>query len=166
MTVVDFMPAFLVACPSIEPAWLEHLAFWGDVQQRGVFNDAAVVAHHLVYSVERGELSEFPAVFALLERCLVEGDENVREFATLGVIEGIQNIASHRSFGPMVFYDWLGTKSRVAWDELCVSWQRIAEAKAAGLLEPQSGQAAAMPVDPSEIQDPDLRRIMEQIFRK
>src|SRR5262245_39688685 len=167
MKVADVVPAFLAVCPRIGPAWENHLAFWDGEAERGHYNDVGVVAHHLVDSFQSGDISEFPAVFALLERCLVEGDEQVKELATIGVIEDIQNIASHRSFGPWVFYDWLGPESRAAWDELWVFWQHVAEAKAAGLLEQCSGQpSATQSPDPSQIQDPALRGIVEGLYRK
>src|SRR5262245_49239787 len=126
MKAADIVGAFLAVCPTISSAWSEHLKSWGDEADRGHFNDAAVIAHHLVDSYERGELSEFPAAFVLLERCLTEGDDQARELATIGVIEGVQNIASYRSFGPDVFVRWLGPASRAAWDELMDCWGRIA----------------------------------------
>jgi hypothetical protein len=166
MTTAEAISTFLSVCPTINSAWAEHLKFWGDDPQRGVFNDAAVIAHHLVDSFGRGDESEFPAAFALLERCLLDGDDGVRSFAVIGVIEGIQNIASHRPFGRQVFYPFLGPMSRAAWDELCESWQRVISAKAAGLLEPPVGHAAASSVDPSQVEDPALRRILEQMHRR
>lgn len=166
MSIVDVVPAFLAACPTIGPAWQEYLTFWGDESDRGVFNDAGVVAHHLVASYERGELSEFPAAFAVLETCLAEGDERVRELAMVGVIEDIQNIASHRVFGPSVFRDWLGPLSQAAWDEVVGWWNQLAEIKAAGHLEPRPGQPPSTVVDLDEVQDPALRRMIEQLYRK
>lgn len=166
MNVGDVVPAFLSVCPSIGPAWQQHLEFSSSEAERGHYNDAGVVAHHLVNSFERGDLSEFPAAFALLERCFAEGDEQAKELAAIGIIEDIQNIASHRSFGPWVFYEWLGPESRAAWDELSESWQRVSEAKAAGLLEPRPDQPSAPPPDPSQIEDPALRRMIESLYRR
>jgi hypothetical protein len=166
MTIAEVVPAFLAVCPTIGPAWQEHLAFWGEEPDRGVFNDAAVLAHHLIESFERGEVSEFPAAFAVLERCLAEGDEQVRKLVMVGVIEDIQNIASHREFGPSVFCEWLGPLSRAAWDEVIGWWEQLAEAKAAGLLKPQPGQPPSPVVDPGDVQDPALRRMIEQLYRK
>jgi len=165
MKVADVVPAFIVACPSISPAWQQYLEFWHGEPERGHFNDAGVVAHHLVDSFERGDLSEFPTAFALLERCLGDGDQQAKELAVIGIIEDIQNIASHRPFGPSVFYEWLGPQSRSAWDDLCDSWRRIAEAKAAGLLDSLPDQPSAPPVDSSEIEDPTLRRMIESLYR-
>src|SRR6185295_7464142 len=154
VTVDDVVSALLSACPSIGPAWQEHLAFWGEVSDRGVYNDASVIAHHVVDSFERGDLSELPAVFAVLERCLIEGNDNVQNLVTVGVLEDIQNIASHRPMGPLVFYKWLGPKSQAEWIRLCEFWKQVADAKAAGLLEPRSGESSAPTVAPNDIDDP------------
>jgi len=166
MTIAEVVPAFLAVCPSIGPAWQEHLDFWGDEPDRGNFNDAAVIAHHLVDGFERGETSELPAAFALLERCLTEGDGQVRNLVMVGVIEDVQNVSSHRPFGSDVFLGWLGPESRAAWDEVAGWWEKLAEAKAAGLLEPGPGQPASPVVDPGGVQDPALRRILAQLYRK
>ena len=166
MTDADVVPAFLAVCPAIAPAWQEYLASWGSETNRGHYNDAGVVAQHLVDSYERDELVEFPAVFAALERCFAEGDAEAQNLAAVGVVEGIQNVASHRPFGAEVFLPWLGPASRAAWDELCVFWGQVAAAKAAGLLGPSPGQPAPPVVDPADIQDPALRRMVEQMCRK
>ena len=166
ITVADVVPAFLAVCPTIGPAWQEYLAFWGDESNRGLFNDAAVIAHHLVDSFARGEVSEFPAAFAVLEACLAEANDQVRNLVMEGVIEDIQNIASHRAFGPSVFCRWLGPLSRAAWDEVICWWEQLAEAKAAGLLVRRPGQPPSPVMDPREVQDPALRRMIEELYRK
>ena len=166
MTIADVVPAFLSGCPTIDPAWQEYLESWHGEPERGNFNDIAVVASHLVDCFEQGDVSEYPAVFALLEKCLAEGDELVQNLVTVGLIEDIQNIASHRPFGPQVFYEWLGPLGRAEWNQLCVLWEQVAEAKAAGLLEPRSGDPSPPPIDPSQVEDPALRRILESIYRK
>src|SRR5687768_5587929 len=99
MTVGEIAPAFLAVCPSFSDEWERHLDFWEGEPERGPYNDAGVIARHLVGRFELGDYSEFPAAFELLERCLAEGNEGVREIAIIGLIEGIQNVASHRPFG-------------------------------------------------------------------
>jgi hypothetical protein len=160
VTAAEIIAGFLDVCPGIGPAWREHLECWAGNPERGIFNDAAVIARHIVDSFERGDVSEFPAVFALLERCLAEGDDTARELAVVGIIEDIQNIATHRHFGPRVFCAWLGPESQAAWDELCGFWQGVADSKASGLL------GAGQPVDPSQIKDAALRRELERLLRK
>ncbi|MBI3462797.1 MAG: hypothetical protein HY000_07020 [Planctomycetes bacterium] len=121
MMAADVVPVFLVACPGIRPAWQKHLDAWGS-EPRGDYNDVSVIVDHLVDSFERGDLSEFPAAFAAIERCLVEGDSKAQELVVIGIIEGIQNVASHRPFGRSVFCKWLGPESHAAWNELCRFW--------------------------------------------
>jgi hypothetical protein len=80
----------------------------------------------------------------------------------VGIIEDIQNIASHREFGPSVFCRWLSPLSRAAWDEVIGWWEQLAAAKAAGLLS----QPPSPVVDPADVQDPALRRMIEQLYRQ
>src|SRR4051812_20904580 len=107
MEVSQIVPAFLDACPGLAAPWHEHLAIWRGEADRGEYNDAAVVADYLVNRYEAGDLAEFPAAFATLERCLAEGDEEAIEVTTIGIVEGIQVVSSHRPFGPGAFERWL-----------------------------------------------------------
>lgn len=162
MNVGEVVPLLLDACPTVRDAWQKHLEFWDGQQERGHYNDAAVIAQHIVESFERGDVSEFPATFGHIERCLLEGDEEAVNLVTVGVIEGIQNIASHRPFGSQPFIAWLGPRGRIAWDELCVQWEQVAEAIASGKVEPSP---FPMP-DLDKIENPELRKIVEQMYRQ
>ena len=105
-----------------------------------------------------------PTIIVKANPCSTSPD--AQNLAAVGVIEGIQNVASHRPFGPEVFLGWLGPASRAAWDELCMFWGQVAAAKAAGLLGPSPDQPAPPVVDPADVQDPSLRRVIEQLYRK
>ncbi len=122
MTVDEVVPGFLAVCPGVTPRWERHLEFWEDEPVRGHYNDISVVAHHLVDRFAAGDTSEFPGVFELVERCLAESDEQVQELIVVGLLEGIQNTASHQAFGMAVFEPWLGPRSRAAWEDLCAFW--------------------------------------------
>jgi hypothetical protein len=162
MKVGEVVPLLIDACPTVRAAWQEHLEFWGDQLERGHYNDAAVIAHHLVERFERNDVSEFPATFAVIERCLSEGDQEVVNLVKVGVIEGIQNIASHRPFGSEPFLGWLGPRGRIAWDELCAQWEQLRLALASGKVKPSP---FPMP-DLDKIENPQLRQIVEQMYRK
>jgi hypothetical protein len=45
-------------------------------------------------------------------------------------------------------------------------WGKLAEAKAAGLPKPHPGQSPSPVVDPDDVQDPALRRMIEQLYRE
>jgi hypothetical protein len=121
ITVSQVMPLLLDSCPGFQLAWQEHLAWWKG-EEPGSYNDAAEFARYLVESYERGNTSEFAAAFATVERILNEGDEEARGLATVGVIEGLQTVASH-SCGGDVFVQWLGPTSRVAWAQIEKMWE-------------------------------------------
>jgi hypothetical protein len=123
MIVDEIVPGFLAACPGLASPWQEHLVLCGGDDERGIYVDVSVIAQHLVDRFETQDVSEFPATFALLERCLAEGDSETREVAAIGIIEAIQNIASHRPFGPEAFEPWLLDKTRLAWIQVAAWWR-------------------------------------------
>jgi len=49
-------------------------------------------AWHLIGMLERGETASLPAVFAAVERLHAEGEHYVREAATVGLLEALQNL--------------------------------------------------------------------------
>jgi hypothetical protein len=60
-----------------------------------LYLDLAEFVHYLVYAYENGQLLEIEAGFNLLERLIAEGDSQTEEYAALGIIETLQNFASH-----------------------------------------------------------------------
>ena len=118
---MELVPLLLDACPSAEVAWHDHVEYWKP-EARGHFSDVAVFAHHVVDAFDRGRTEEFPAFFQLLERMIVEGDQEVVDLAVVGLIEDIQNIASHWHFGYRVFEQWLGPKGKQGWAEIEAAW--------------------------------------------
>jgi hypothetical protein len=125
----------------------------------------AEFARHLIGMLERSETATFPAIFLAVERLQVEGEHYVREAAIVGLLEDLQNLNLHEhGTEPEQFRPFLGPESAVAWDELYRFWHRVGVMKAAGLLEPES--APAPQVEPDTIQDPELRRIVQHLYRK
>ncbi len=122
ITKNQVVPLLLEACPSAQPAWQEHLAWW-EGEEAGDFNDVSVFARHIVDSYAKGLTGECDALFTTLERILAEGDDEARSLAAFGVLEDIQTISSHESFGSDAFVVWLGPKSRTAWKYIDALWQ-------------------------------------------
>ena len=116
------VPLLLEASPSARPAWEQHLASWHG-EQAGDVNDVAVFAHHIVDCYAEGATAEYGELFATVERILSEGDDEARSLAAFGLLEDVQTIASHQSFGPDAFVSWLGPKSREAWDQIATLWR-------------------------------------------
>jgi hypothetical protein len=112
----------LESCPGIAPEWEEHLAWWG-CEERGYYNDISVIAHYLVNCVRIGQTDFFPGVFELVEHYITAGDEDTRNLMIVGLLEGIQNVASWETSGYVVFEQWLGPRSQMAWRQLEQLWE-------------------------------------------
>lgn len=119
----EIIPHLLTACPGFQPDWNEHLDWWGDDEQRGLYLDVGAFAQYLVDAYMNGNVECFSAAFAVIEQLIVDGTDDVQGLAIVGILEGIQNIASHQPFGHVVFTPWLGPHSRAAWLELVDFWE-------------------------------------------
>ena len=115
------VPRLLEACPTARPAWNEHVAWWNS-EDRGIYNDVAVFARHVVSSLKCRDTREFDAFFGVLEDLLVTGDPDTRAVAVNGLIEDLQNIASHEPPGYQAFERWLHPTSRRAWADVERLW--------------------------------------------
>ena len=85
--------------------------------------DAGDFASHLVELVKAQRTEELPEVFRVIEQLHVEGDHYVRELATVGYLEDIQNFAGHRGLDPAWFEPYLLSESRRWWRGLNAFWQ-------------------------------------------
>jgi hypothetical protein len=61
-------------------------------------------------------------VSALIERLHREGDQFTREFATIGILEGIQNVWGHSDVSPEEFLAFLQPISAASWHALNQFW--------------------------------------------
>src|SRR5262249_10831500 len=102
----EVMDLLVAACPSFEEPWREYL---GDPSyERGLlYIDLGTFARHLVKLRKAGRTSEFERVFREIERLHTEGDLFVREAATIGLLEGIQNVAGNSDLDPESFRPYL-----------------------------------------------------------
>jgi hypothetical protein len=108
------IPMLLEASPSFQSAVDEEEIFYpllGDF------------ARHLLALYQSGSTAEFPAIAQLIERLHTDGDDFVREAATIGLLEGIQNAWGHAKVDPELFASYLLPVSRRWWDELHAFWR-------------------------------------------
>jgi hypothetical protein len=115
----EAMAVLLEACPSFEEAWHEHVRDYGNDL---LYVAAGDFAAHLLSLFQAKDASSFPAVGAAIERLHVEGSPWVREFVTIGVLEGIQNVWSNATTDPEHFRYFLGQESRKWWEGLNNFW--------------------------------------------
>jgi hypothetical protein len=79
-------------------------------------------ARHLLKLHRAKQTADFPAVAQLIERLHVEGDAFVREAATIGLLEGIQNVWSNDGVNPEEFCPFLLPESLKWWRSLNNFW--------------------------------------------
>lgn len=80
-------------------------------------------ARHLIAMLERGETTLFPQIFWAIELLHLEGDQYVREAATVGLLEDMQNLNLHSKTTPEDFRKYLGPESERWWDKLIRLWE-------------------------------------------
>jgi hypothetical protein len=79
-------------------------------------------ADHLLALYGRNPKGDFPAVIKLIERLHPEGDAYVREAATIGLPEDIQNLWMSHRIDPEEFGRLLLPVGRKGWDSLDAFW--------------------------------------------
>ena len=113
----------LIACPAFQERWNKHRESWRN-EEPGIYNDLGEFAHFIVdQAYPSGDLASVNASFALMEKFLEEGDQEVRDAAGIGFLEDVQNISSWRPFGQAPFIERLGPLSRQAWAEVEEGWR-------------------------------------------
>jgi len=119
---IEVIPLILARCPGFVPMWEKHRALWQG-QEAGIYNDLGEFANFIVDCYTRQEIEPIAAAFGMIEQLLSEGDEEVRAAASIGFLEDVRNSASWQPFGPAVFTQWLGPKSKEAWDQIEATWR-------------------------------------------
>jgi hypothetical protein len=130
ITKEQMFEQMLAACPSFEPVWREFV----EESERHPDQDPLYyivlgdLARHLVERLRSGATQEFPAVFQVVERWHCLGDSYVQEAASIGLLEGIQNITGHEGIDPEGFAQWLLPESKKWWGKLNRLWDGDARA--------------------------------------
>lgn len=135
----------------------------------------AALGSHVVDLFEAGSVKEIHAAFELAEHLIVDGSDEEGRAAVVGFIETVQNVASHRKCGMAAFEHFLGPRSQDAWAELIKVWQgksslgEVVPSETGATLRPRRWQFWRRRDRRSprelldEVQNPELRKIIEQI---
>ncbi len=124
ITKDDMFAPLLAVYPSFQPAWQSFVAESEEHPEEEPLYYIALglLAQHLVERLLAQDSSDFDAVFKIVESWHCAGDAYVREAATIGLLEGLQNHAGHRSMDPDLFVPWLLPESKKWWDKLNTFW--------------------------------------------
>lgn len=113
------------ACPSFRSDWEVHLNQHGNELP---YIAASALAHHLLTLYRAGDTSEFAAVAAVIEKLQCEGTPWVMTFATVGVLEAVQNRWGNAGIDPQLFAVHLGPASLQSWKALNDFWAAATDA--------------------------------------
>lgn len=112
----------LQACPSFVDSWNDLRAEYGPELDELVYVSLGAYARHLVALLQQRRTAEFPNVFRAIEELHVHGDVDVREAATIGLLEGIQNALSHAGADQLGIESLLLPESARWWRSLNKFW--------------------------------------------
>jgi hypothetical protein len=113
------IPLILTACPSFQEEWnkCEHRELL-----YGVMGD---LARHLLALYRKGRTEEFGPLCKAIETFHTDGSLSVQNLATIGILEGIQNVWGNNDEDPEHFYEFLLPESRKWWKKLNDFWQVV-----------------------------------------
>lgn len=124
----EVMELLLKASPSYLKRWEEYIQDnYSDTEERLLYVDLGDFAIHLVDLYKSNKIEEFQDVFWIIEQLHVDGDRFVKEAATIGLLEAIQNVSSNSDLDQDVFLTYLNTESLKWWDQLNNFWVGVTE---------------------------------------
>lgn len=110
------MPLILRACPSFRETWDKS------EDRELLYVVMGDLARHLLTLYRAKQTAEFAPLCEVIERLHLEGDGFVRELATVGILEAIQNVWGHTDTASEEFCEFLLPESRRWWNELNDLW--------------------------------------------
>ncbi len=119
ITAQECMQLVLSEVPGFRDAWQRHLDYW-EGEPAGLCNDMTAFSRYVSDLIAQGNTHDLPAIFNLIEKLMVEGDEQVKDAAATCFIENLLNRASSGAIDARTFAPLLGKESLAyarAWDE-------------------------------------------------
>lgn len=119
----EVISLLLKACPSYQKRWEEHVhSNYEEGEEQLLYIDLANFANHLIELYKANKLDEFVKIFETIELLHTNGDEYVKEAATIGLLEDIQNYALSNNISLDIFVKYLEPESRNWWTNLNDFW--------------------------------------------
>ena len=117
------MPLLLQACPSFTEACEEHRRYW-DNDERLLYVDLGELARHVVQFTHRDAVGELAAVFEVVDRLILEGDDFVQTAIIVGLLEDIQTLAGHAGVDLNAFESYMKPETAYWWQRTRDFWDR------------------------------------------
>ena len=118
------MAPIIAASPSFGPSWQSFVEEWQD-DPSGLpyYLLLADLAGHIAQLIEDGAEAELQSIFQTVERWHINGDPYVREAASVGLLEDLQNSNVVGEDVPAKVVRFLGPESMRWWRKVQAFWE-------------------------------------------
>lgn len=117
------MEMLLISSPSYKNRYDKYIKEnYKPGEERLIYIEVCDFIHHLFDNYLKREVDEFDNIFELIERLHTDGDDPVKELATVGFLEDLQNILLRQNIDLIVFEVYLRPVSRTWWNNLIDFW--------------------------------------------
>ncbi|NMH58702.1 DUF7674 family protein [Alteromonas ponticola] len=116
------MLPILQVADGFKPIWKEFLDDWSDENELPVYLALSDLARYVSTLVENSDEEELRDIFSVVERWHLEGDEFVKEAATVGLLEDLQNTAVVGDGMPQKIEPFLLPQTRLWWHKVSLFW--------------------------------------------
>ena len=119
ITRTEMMDPMLQATPTFEPVWNAFLAEWdGRREPLPIYLVLSDLARHIAKLIEGGSTAELVKVFSVIEMWCDDGDAEVQEAVTVGLLEDLQNTNVVGMGKPKKIEQYLGPQSKREWQKV------------------------------------------------
>jgi len=124
ITPNEMMNILIEASPSFEKEWVEFQEEWKD-EKEGVpyYLVLGDFAHHVKKLYEMNEEYLLRKIFKAVDRLHTDGDAYVKEAATVGFLEALQNSSASQKGGSAVYEKYLLPETEYWWKKLNHFWE-------------------------------------------
>jgi len=119
----EMIPLLVEASPAFAQTWREFQAEWSDEPSPPYYLALADFVRHMSSLLASGEVETLQRVFSVIEKLHLEGSHYVKEAATVGLLEDLQNTNLHSGgTSPQQFERFLLPVSKRYWSKVGEFW--------------------------------------------
>jgi hypothetical protein len=117
------VPLLVEASPTFAETWNQFQVEWAGEQSLPYYLALADFVRHMSHLLASGDEETLRRIFSVIERLHVEGSQSVREAATVGLLEDLQNANLHDAgTSPEQFERFLLPVSARYWRKVEAFW--------------------------------------------
>ena len=120
----EMLNLILKASPSFKPIWEEFLEEWKGENDLPLYLVLGDLARYIDFLVDKNNERELVSIFEVVEKWHLEGDSYVKEAATIGLLEGLQNTNQTNSKKLNKIESYLLPESKRWWNKVNEFWEK------------------------------------------